>query len=338
MKDKLSTYVRKAALVLLGCVALLGVDASHMRAQEARTISLATLAPPGSTWARVFDAWNRELRTRSGGSLQLRIYGGGVQGDEAEVIRKIRSGRLDAGAVTAVGLAQIHRPALVFQIPGILRTYAQLDRAREALATDMDAGFTSGGFHLLGWADVGQARIFSTSATLQPSDFASRHPFVWRDDLVLPTLYEQIHTNPVPMQLPEVLGAIQTGRVDTAITPPVACIALQWCSRLTHMTDLPLSIVLGGTVMGGTQWAALTPEQQTMLSETATQFHTLARRNLRRDETQALSSLPEHGVTVDPVTDAQRAEWLALAGRIRTALAGQIADQALVDRVAAFGH
>jgi len=330
--------MRHLALLLLACFALIAVDATHMRAQEQRTISLATLAPPGSTWARVFDAWNREIRSRSGGSLQLRVYGGGVQGDEAEVIRKIRSGRLDAGAVTAVGLAQIHRPALVFQMPGILRTYAQLDHARDALASDMDAGFTAGGFHLLGWADVGQARIFSTQATVQPSDFASRHPFVWRDDLVLPTLYEQIHTNPVPLQLPEVLGAIQTGRVDTAIVPPVAALALQWTTRLNHMTDLPLTIVLGGTVMGHTQWEALTDAQRTIMSETATQFHQLARRNLRRDETTALTSLTEHGVTVDAVTPAQQAEWLALGTRIRGALAGQIADQALIDRVAAFGH
>ena len=96
-------------------------------APATKTLSIATLAPPGSTWMKVFDAWNREIRRRSNGSLQLRFYPGGVQGDESEVIRKIRNGRIDGAAVTAVGLAQIHRPALVFQMPGILRTYAQLD-------------------------------------------------------------------------------------------------------------------------------------------------------------------------------------------------------------------
>lgn len=75
-----------------------------------------------------------------------------------------------------------------------------------------------------------------------------------------------------------------------------------------------------------------------MLAETATQFHQLARRNLRRDEETALRSVAERGATVHPVTDAQRQEWLTLAGRVRTALVGQIADQALVDRVAAFGR
>ncbi len=335
----MKTY-QKLALVLLAAFAMISLDARQTTAQEVttRTISLATLAPPGSTWMRVFDAWNRELRRRSGRTLQFRIYGGGVQGDEAEVIRKIRSGRLDAASVTAVGLGQIHRPALVFQMPGILSTYAQLDSARDALQTEMDAGFTAGGFHHLGWADVGQSRIFSTAATVTPASFRTRHPWVWRDDRVLPTFYETVQSNPVPLQVPEVLGAIQTGRVDTVITPPVPCLALQWCSHLTHMTDTPLTIVLGGTVIGHAQWESLTPEQRTMLSETATQFHQLARRNLRRDETQALASIAQRGMIVDAVSPAQRSEWIALAARVRTALVGQIADQALVDRVAAFGR
>lgn len=329
----------KLALVLLAALSLFALDAGPMSAQEAetRTLSLATLAPPGSTWARVFDAWNRELRRRSDRSLQLRVYGGGVQGDEAEVVRKIRSGRLDMGAVTAVGLAQIHRPALVFQMPGILRTYEQLDRARDALNGEMDQGFTSSGFHMLGWADVGQSRIFSTGPVRTPADMGSRHPWVWRDDLVIPTFYQVVRSNPVPLQVPEVLGAIQTGRVDTAITPPVPCLALQWCSRLTHMTDMPLTIVLGGTVIGQRQWESLTEQQRTIMTETATQFHQLARRNLRRDEQQALQEIRTRGATVVDVTQAQQQEWLNVGRQIRQRLVGQIADQALVDRVAAFG-
>src|SRR5262245_30271220 len=46
-----------------------------------KTISIATLAPPGSTWMKVFEAWNREIRRRSNKTLELRFYPGGVQGD-----------------------------------------------------------------------------------------------------------------------------------------------------------------------------------------------------------------------------------------------------------------
>jgi TRAP-type C4-dicarboxylate transport system substrate-binding protein len=327
-------------LAAIGAVALLAADIqpSDAQAPATTTISLATLAPPGSTWMRVFDAWNRELRRRSERTLQFRIYAGGVQGDESEVIRKMRSGRLDAASVTAVGLSQIHRPALVFQMPGILNNYAQLDRAREGMQAEMDTGFQAAGFRHLGWADVGQSRIFSTAPVRVPADMANRHPWVWRDDLVLPTVYQVIRTNPVPLQLPEVLGAIQTGRVDTVITPPVAAVALQWSSRLTHMTDMPLSIVIGGTVISNRKWDTLTEEQRTILTETAAQFHTLARRNLRRDEQTALRSLTERGTTVVTVTDAQRREWTNVGTQVRTRLTGQIADQALVTRVQGFAN
>ena len=325
----------------LGVTLGVGRDSAAQDAPPApapRTLSIATLAPPGSTWMRVFDAWNRELRRRSNNTLQFRFYPGGVQGDESEVIRKIRNGRLDGAAVTAIGLAQVHRPALVFQLPGILHTYDQLDHARDALAADMDTGFEAGGFKLLGWADVGQSRLFSTVPIAAPSEIARHKPWLWRDDLIMPAFFRAVHANPVPLQLPEVLGALQTNRIDCLFSTPVAAVALQWSSRIAYVTDLPLSIVLGGTVISKRTWDSLTDEQRTILKETGVQYHALARRNLRRDETAAMQALTQRNIRLVPVNAQQRAQWLSVAQQVRQGLAGQVADQALINRVATFGR
>jgi TRAP-type C4-dicarboxylate transport system substrate-binding protein len=338
---------KKTVLILsLALVALLFSFPSPSAAQQkaaapekppaVRTLSFATLAPPGSTWMKVFEAWNREVRRRSNQTLQIRFYAGGVQGDEGEVIRKIRSGRIDGAAVTAVGLAQIHRPALVFQMPGILRGYEQLDAARAAITPEMNPMFAQAGFELMGWADVGISRVFSNKPVHTPADFAPLKPWVWRDDLVLPELFRVVKSNPVPLQLPEVLGALQTNRIDTLIATPVAAVALQWSSRVSHMLDLPLTIVIGGTVIGQKQWQSLTPEQRTILSETSTQFHALARKNLRSDEQKALATLKQRNITVVAPTEADKAAWLSVGKQVRERLVGQIADQALVDRVMQF--
>lgn len=321
--------------------ALLVVVTTLTHAQDAATsatvtLRFATLAPNGSTATRTFDAWNREVRRRTGGAVSLRLYAGGVQGDEAEVIRKIRSGRLDGGSVTATGLALIHRPAVVFQIPGMLRTHEQLDRAREALAPEINRGVEGAGFKLLGWGDLGQTRVFSTRQIRTPGDLAACHVWERRDDIIMPQALRAMQTTSVPLQVPEVLAALQTGRVDTVFAPPLAVVALQWTPRLRYMTDLPMSIVIGAMVLSKARYDALTPDQQHVISESATQFNGLARRNLRQADEQALQAILSHGVTAVPVTDADRAQWLALGTRIRQRLAGQIADQALVDRVAAF--
>lgn len=323
------------ALVL----ALLGFSGSSVAEDkvETKTLSIATLAPPGSTWMKVFEAWNREVRRRSNKTLELRFYPGGVQGDESEVIRKIRNGRLDGAAVTAVGLAQIYRPALVFQMPGILKNYQQLDAARAAITPEMNPKFAEAGFQLLGWADVGTSYVFSTEPVVKPADLGARKPWVWRDDLVLPAFFKIVKSNPVPLQLPEVLGALQTNRIDTVITTPVAAVALQWNTRVSKMLDFPLTVVIGGTVLGQKQWDSLTPEQKTIMTETSAQFHALARKNLRADEEKALAAIKERNIQVLKPSDADKAEWVKAGAQVRQALVGQIADQALVDRVMAFG-
>lgn len=314
------------------------VDAQAPAVGAVRTLSIATLAPPGSTWARVFDAWNREVRRRSNKTLQLRFYFGGVQGDESEVIRKVRSGRLDGAAVTAVGLSQIHRPALVFQMPGMFTGFEQLDNARNALSGEMQTSFETAGFDLMGWADVGRTRIFSNQPVRTPRELAATHPWVWRDDMVLPAFYQFAHVTAVPLQVPEVLSALQTNRINAFVTSPAVAVQLQWSSRVTHMTDMPVAVLIGASVIGHRQWMTLTPEQQTIMRETAQQFHALARRNLRTDEQTALQTLVAHGVTSVSVDAGQRAVWHGIFAQARQSLTGRIADAAFIARVQALAH
>jgi TRAP-type C4-dicarboxylate transport system substrate-binding protein len=324
---------------MVGLGASLSVEAQTAPAAAPVTISVATLAPAGSTWMNVFEAWNRELRRESAKinqPMRMQFFPGGVQGDEAEVIRKIRSGRLDGAAVTAVGLAQVHRPALVFQMPGMFRAYGPLDAARSALHGDLNTQFNNSGFELMGWADVGQARIFSQAPVRTPAELAAQRPWVWRDDSVMPRFYQIIRGNPVALQVPEVLSALQTNRINAVITSAPVAVQLQWASRLTHMTDMPMYTTIGATLIGRNKFNALTPQQQALLRTTGANFHQLARGSLRRAEQQALSSLQTRGINVVTVDAAQRSAWDQVFTQTRTALTGTVADAAFIGRVSSY--
>ena len=337
---------RRLALVpfffALFAVAMASTDS--IVAQEAapaaavHTLGIATLAPAGSVVVDGLNAWNRELRRRTGGTLQFRIYAGGVQGDDPEVVRKIRSGRLEGGTLTSTGLAAIYRPALVFQLPATYLHYEQLDAARTALQPEIDAGIIAAGFRMLGWADVGQARLFSTRRIARPSELAGTHLWVRDDDVILPAFVSRVGATPVELAVPEVLGALQTGRTDTFLAPPAIAIALQWSGHATFMNEIPMSIVIGGMVISESAFQGLTAEQQTALTETGVQFHQLGRRNSRRMETQSLHALTEHGIQTTTTTDAERNEWRAIGRQVRDAVASQIASPDLIARAVAFGE
>ena len=57
-------------------------------------IKFATLAPEGSTWMNVMKEYDQAIRKESGGRIGFKIYPQGVQGDEKDVLRKIKLGQL----------------------------------------------------------------------------------------------------------------------------------------------------------------------------------------------------------------------------------------------------
>lgn len=327
------------AIVLAPTDSIVAQDAGTAAAAgPVRTLGIATLAPAGSQITDGLNAWNRELRRRTGGTLQFRIYAGGVQGDDPEVVRKIRSGRLDGGTLTSTGLAQIYRPALVFQLPATFLHYEQLDRARAALQPEIDAGIVAAGFRMLGWADVGQARLFSQRRIAAPTDMAGTHLWVRDDDVILPAFVSRVGTTPVELAVPEVLGGLQTSRIDTFLAPPAVAIALQWSSHAQFVNEIPMSIVIGGMVISESVFQSLTPEQQTALTETGESFHRLGRRNSRRAEAVSMTALTEHGLQLTTTTEAERNAWRAVGRQVRDAVASQIASPELVARAVAFGE
>jgi TRAP-type C4-dicarboxylate transport system substrate-binding protein len=335
---------RRLALVpfFFALLAIAMAPTDSIVAQDAgvtvRTLGIATLAPTGSSIVDGMQAWNRELRTRTGGSLQFRIYAGGVQGDDPEVVRKIRTGRLDGGTLTSTGLAQIYRPALVFQLPATYLRYAQLDAARAALQPEIDAGIIAAGFRMLGWADVGQARLFSQRRIARPSEMAGTHLWQRDDDAILPAFVQRVGATPVELAVPEVLGALSTSRVDTFLAPPAVAIALQWSSHAQYMNEIPMSIIIGGMVVSESVFQSLTPDQQTALRESGEQFHRLGRRTSRRMEGESLHALEDRGIHVTTTSDAEREEWRTVGRAVRDAVAAQIASPDLVARAVAFGE
>ena len=124
-------------------------------AQAAESIKFATLAPDGSTWMNNFEAMAKEIRSKTDGDVRFRFYSNGIQGDELDVIRKMRAGLLHAGAMTATGLGEIQPEVLSFQLPRMFRSYAELDHVLDYLREDLDAAFLEAGYVLLGMGDIG---------------------------------------------------------------------------------------------------------------------------------------------------------------------------------------
>lgn len=312
-----------------------GVSPRAAGAQEAETtLRIATLAPRGSTWHRVFTAWGNTLRTRTGGRLSIQVVAAGA-GDEMDLVRRLRAHEIDGAIFTAVGIGQIARPALVLQAPGVFDSYEQLDRARTTLDGELRGHFEQNGVALLGWSDYGQGRIFSTRPILRPADLAQAHPWVLENDPMFSEFLRVVGATGVPLPIGGVRAALEAGRIDTVVASATAASALQWRTRLTHVTQDSNAILVGATLVSKERVDALSPDLQQALRETGREAHETLQRTVRRDDDRYYEALvTRHGMqAVDASQHAS--EWRQAAQTTRDRLVGRIYSREQLDRAIA---
>lgn len=333
-----SLYALAGVSIVAAAVAAPQVAHTQQAAPTAGIVlSMATLAPAGSTWMQNFEAANRELRRRTSNRLSVRWYPGGVQGDEAEVIRKIRSGRLDGAAVTAVGLGQIHRPILAFQIPGMFAGVPNFIRARDALRTEINTAFDNAGFALVGFGSTGAPRMFSKNEIRTPAQLRTAHPWQWSDDLILPQVYAEAGATGVRCQVPEVLSHLQTNRIDTVFGSPLVAVSLQWAGSLSFMSDRSNSSSLGALVIKKSKLESIPAADLAVAREVWTQFDALLSRAVNAADERAAATLTSRGVRVVQLTPAERQQWVTLFNGAARRLQGIVGDAAWIARVRAAG-
>jgi TRAP-type transport system periplasmic protein len=323
------------ALVLAGALALPGL--ARVSATEAKTIKLACLAPAGSSWDKVFRAWSNSLSKETGGALSFQIYPGGQKGDERDVIRRMKLGEIDAGAMTSIGLGQIARPVQVLQMPGIIESYKQLNYVREKMAPDFNALFEKEGYTLLGWGDAGFARQFSKKPILKPEDLKSVRPWVPRDDPTLTEMMKIVGANGVPLGIPEVFPALQTGMVDTVVVSALAAVALQWFRYVTHMTEESPVAIVGATVLRTDFYKALPPDHQKKLMETSKKAHAALIESVQKEDAAAYKTLLGRGIQAYKAqgTPEQKKAWDALNAELIKRMTGKLWSKDLLDKVLA---
>lgn len=324
--------VRFGTAVLL----ILGLMCLPLAWLHADAIKFATLAPKGSTWMNNFQAMDREIRAKTDGEIRLRIYPNGLQGDELDVIRKMRAGLLHAGAMTTTGLGEIQKEVLIFQLPRMFKTYEELDHVRDYLRPDLDKAFLDAGYVLLGMGDIGYYYIFSNQPIRNIADLQSPNVKMWvrTSDKIGITFYEKAEIATVPREVTQVLSSLYSGQLNTVTVSPYVTVALQWHDKFKYMTTLPVAVGIGATVITKEKFDEFTPEHQQILYEVADTYQSKLIQQIRADNEKAVEALQKKaGIQlVEFEADAQEV-WDAIAAETHQALVGEIYSQTFLDKI-----
>jgi len=289
--------------------------------QAATTIKIATVAPDGTAWMREMRAGADAVKKRTAERVEIKYYPGGVMGDEASVMRKIKIGQLQGGAFTGGELSPVVKDAQIYSLPFIFRTQDEVDRVRAQLDPLLKKSFEQAGFEAVGISGGGFAYLMSVKDIRGKDDLKAAKVWVPTGDRIAEIGFRAGGVTPIPLPLADVYTSLQTGLIDTAANTPAGAIAFQWHTKIRHMIDLPLTYVVGILVIDKKIIDGLSDDDRKAVDEElGAAFARLEKIN-RDDNAQARGVLEKQGVAVFAPNAEEAKSWEAVGIAARKELA-----------------
>ncbi len=299
--------MRRNGLVVLSLSALLAMLAFPLAAQQ--VIKLGSLAPVDSPWDKALARMALDWQTISQGRVVLKVYGGGIAGDEPDMIRKMRINQIQAAAMTGSGLGKIDPDFLVYQLPFMARDDEELQYLFDHLRSRLEKDLEAKGFVLLAFTRSGWLHFFSKTRMLTPEDMTKLSFFVMEGSPEVDQAWKEMGFHIVPLPANDAFAGLQSGMVNVFTASPLTAAAMQWFALAPHMTDFNWSPLTGGLVITAQAWrripAELRPELQ-RATEAALQGLTV---EVEKVEAQAREVMKKNGLIVDHVNAQQLEEW-----------------------------
>ncbi len=282
-------------LVLLLCLlALLPVRPAL--AEKTWELKFATLAPEGTSWVKLLEEWAETVRTESNGRLVFKIYPGAVQGDEPDVLRKIRFGQLQGGAFTGYGIGHIYSPARTLELPFLFNDSGEIDYVRERFMPDIEQGYRDNGYELLGWMEVGFIYFFSKQPITRFEHLKQRRMWYWQGDPLAKAFFDASKLAPVPLSIIDVYTSLSTGMIDTVYVSPLGALALQWSAKTKYITNVPMTNGIGSLVVSRRFFQNLPQDLQKLLKRTGRETGEKLIAATRRDNLESMRLLQKRGL------------------------------------------
>lgn len=310
-------------------IALVALLAMPALAGDTVTIKLATLAPQGSTWHNLLKELSEKWGEASGGQVKLKIYAGGTQGSEGDMVRKMGVGQLQAASITNVGLHDVVAEPMVFSTPGMVdendfravfpKVEAQLNAAVEAK-----------GYVVLSWAQVGTVYVFCTQPYATPEAAKDAKFFAWDGDPGSIEAFKLVGFRPVVLSSTDIVPSLQTGMINCVAQVPAYTLTARLFDKANKMMDFPWTYLIGATVVKKDVWEKIPADLRPKLLAAAKEINARIDAEVKKLNDDAIAAMKKQGLEVVKVDPAP---WQKAAERSWPAVRSKVVPSAFFDEV-----
>jgi TRAP-type C4-dicarboxylate transport system substrate-binding protein len=297
-------------------------------------LRFATLVPRGSLYHRVLleigEAWRRAEGLEGG----FTVFTDGVQGDELDIVRRMRIGQLNGAMISVVGLGAIEPGVTALQyMPLMFRSWEEVDAASQRLRPLLEHRIAARGYVVLYWGEAGWVRFFSKTPAVRPSDFQRLKIFSWSGTPEQVELMRALGYRPVSLETADILPGLQTGLINAVPVIAGWALAAQVDAIASHMLDMRWVPITGAAVMTRQAWEGISPAGQAAVRAASARAGDTLRAERERADQAAIEAMRRRGLKVHATTPEAEAEWQQLVAAAYPRIRGGMVPADVFDLV-----
>jgi len=268
--------------------------------------------------------WNQA----TGGRVSLTVFGGGSQGDEPTVLRKMRLDALQAASLTGVGLGTIDASFNVFDVPFFFESYDELNEVTEKLTPEISKRIEAKGFVLLNWGHGGWTQLFTKKPIVTVADLKKAKLYTSAGNDRMVQWFKANGFEPRAMAMTDIMTGLTTGMVEAVPTTPLAALLFQWYRQTPNMLDIGLAPVVGATVITRKAWNAVAEADRQKLRAAALGVQKRLQEDVPKQDAAAVAEMTRRGLVV---TQASAAEWRREIDALAKTMRGEMVPPDMFD-------
>jgi tripartite ATP-independent transporter DctP family solute receptor len=281
-----------------------GCSSSPKSKDSARTIRVADAYTPHQASYDGTVAFVGQIGSAKSGVVKAKHYPASQLGDETAILSSVRSGAIQAAALTSQTLSSVDPQFGVFSVPYLFPDTATLGKywgsgaGKSVLSSLEKYGMHGLGFEISGFGDLISKQAVTSSAQIKGQTLR-----------VLPSPIEQpaikaLGATPTSVGATQLYLALQQGTVDGVTSTSTFWLGTKLYEVAKHAVFLDYECICDAIVVNSAYWKTLSSDQQKTMEKAAQAAQALSLSKYQSYNTASKAELQKNGVTVtDQLSD-----------------------------------
>lgn len=303
MKPMFRRSMTLAALLLAGAVT---------QAMAATTLKLNSQWPANTAGSKVDQWFADEVKKRTNGEIEIRIFWSEALGKAAENLQLMQSGAIDMGAMSPGYFPkQLPFHAAPNSLPMALTSVRQASVLMARLAKEVPAvneEAKRNGVRAIFFHHLNPYLLVSKEPLTSVAAVKGKKIRTWGTDM--PRMAQSVGMTPVTLALPEIYESLGRGVVDAAPFSVDLVMNYKIYEVAKHVSDITLWLGPSWAVwIADSAWTKLTPVQQQIMETVGAEARELDYKATIEAEQAAREELKKRNVQFHAFPDAEKQKW-----------------------------